>query len=56
MEQVMFPILLLMIGFISGFGLMMLINVLRETGATKRINKMMEDAKKDAADCTKDSL
>ena len=56
MEQIVFPILLLMIGFISGLGLMMLINALRENGATKKINKMMEDAKKDADKLKRDSI
>ena len=56
MEQVMFSILLLIIGLISGFGLTMLVSVFRENATTKKINNMIEEATKKAEKLKRDSI
>ena len=56
MEQVMFSILLLIIGLISGFGLTMLVCVFRENATTKKINNMIEEATKNAEKLKRDSI
>ena len=56
MEQVMFSILLLIIGLISGFGLTMLVSVFRENATTKKINNMIEEATKNAEKLKRDCI
>ncbi len=56
MKEIAFSILLLMIGLISGFGLTMLISMIRENSATKKINHMLEEAHKNAEKLKRDSI
>ncbi|MBD9098335.1 ribonuclease Y [bacterium] len=48
--------LLLLVGLIIGFGLTMLINILKENSANKKISLMLEEATKKAEQMKRDSL
>ncbi len=56
MERIMFAILLLFVGLIIGFGLTMLVSVLKESAASKKIAKMLDDAQKNAEKLKRDSI
>ena len=56
MERIMFAILLLFVGLISGFGLTMLVSVFKENAASKKIAKMLDDAQKNAEKLKRDSI
>ena len=56
MNQIILSTLLLLVGLIIGFGLTMLINILKENSANKKISLMMEEATKKAEQMKRDSL
>ena len=56
MNQIILSTLLLLVGLIIGFGLTMLINILKENSANKRISLMLEEATKKAEQMKRDSL
>lgn len=56
MNQIVISILLVVIGLISGFGLSILFNYYRENGTSKKIEAMLEKAKKDAEKAKRESI
>ncbi len=56
MNQIILSTLLLLVGLIIGFGLTMLINILKENSANKKISLMLEEATKKAEQMKRDSL
>ena len=56
MNQIILSTLLLLVGVIIGFGLTMLINILKENSANKKISLMLEEATKKAEQMKRDSL
>ncbi len=56
MNQILFSILLIIVGLVIGFGLTVLISFIKENNATKRINAMLENAKKETERLRRDSL
>lgn len=56
MEQMIPSILLIIIGFVIGFVVIFVINNLREVNTTKKIEKMLEGAKKEAEAFKRDSI
>ena len=56
MEQFLFSILLIIFGLVIGFGLTFLVDFLRENTTSKKINKMLEDAGKNADKIKRDAV
>lgn len=56
MEQILFSILLIIFGLIVGFGLAFLVAYLREGTTTKKIDKMLNDAEKNADKIKRDAV
>ena len=56
MNQIILSTLLLLVGLIIGFGLTMLINILKGNSANQKISLMMEEASKKAEQMKRDSL
>lgn len=56
MNQIILSTLILLVGLIIGFGLTMLINILKENSANQKISLMMEEASKKAEQMKRDSL
>ena len=56
MEQFLFSILLIIFGLVIGFGLTFLVDFLRENTTSKKINKMLEDAEKNADKIKRDAV
>ncbi len=56
MEQILFSILLIIFGLIVGFGLAFLVAYLREGTTSKKIDKMLNDAEKNADKIKRDAV
>ena len=56
MEQILFSILLIFFGLIIGFGLTFLVAYLREGTTSKKIDKMLEDANRNADKIKRDAV
>lgn len=56
MEQILFSILLIIFGLIVGFGLAFLVAYLREGTTSKKIDKMLDDAEKNADKIKRDAV
>ena len=56
MEQILFSILLIIFGLIVGFGLAFLVAYLREGTTSKKIDKMLDDAEKNANKIKRDAV
>ena len=56
MEQILFSILLIIFGLIVGFGLAFLVSYLREGTTSKKIDKMLNDAEKNADKIKRDAV
>ena len=56
MEQFLFSILIIILGLVIGFGLTFLVDFLRENTTSKKINKMLEDAEKNADKIKRDAV
>ena len=56
MNQMILSIFLILIGLIVGFGLTVIYNSLREKNTTDKINKMLEEAQKNADKLKRDAI
>ena len=56
MEQFLFSILLVIFGLVGGFGLTFLVAYLREGATSKKIDKMLKDAEKNAEKIKRDAV
>ena len=56
MNNIVFSILLIMIGLVCGFGLTLLVNLLRENATSNKIALMLEEAKKNAEKVKRDTI
>ncbi len=56
MEDLLIPILTLLLGLILGFIIVWIINILKKTNTEKNANKILENAKKEADKYKRDSL
>ena len=55
-ERILFSILLIIFGFFCGFGLTFLVNFLREGTTSKKIDKMLDEANKNADKIKRDAV
>ncbi len=56
MDQMMTPVLLIIVGFVICFVVIFVFNTLKESKTEKKIEKMLQNAKKEAEDYKRDSI